>query len=60
MKTPVQWGHVIGGTTMAAFGGCFIQKDQMILGVALVALGLLVNLVGSELIRVTPKKEAEE
>jgi hypothetical protein len=59
MKTPVQWGHIIGGTTAVAFGGYFIQKDQNVLGIALVALGLLVNLVGSELIRVTPKKEAE-
>lgn len=60
MKTPVQWGHVIGGTTLAAFGGCFFQKGDQILGGFMVALGLLVNLVGAELIRVTPKKEGEE
>jgi hypothetical protein len=60
MKTPVQWGHIIGGTTMVAFGGYFISETNYLLGIALTALGLLVNLVGSELVRVTPKKEAEE
>lgn len=59
MKTPVQWGHVIGGTAFAATGGVFLEQGKILFASFMIALGLLVSLVGSELIRVTPKKEAQ-